>query len=108
MEIRFRSIFLAILFLVMMPATQVVAQSDEIDEDENTNLIEPEIERVEFDESQIDSYDFELAIYAGALALENFDTNLVVGIKLGYHVSEDFFVQGSYGVSESERPASRN
>ena len=51
MEIRFRSIFLAILFLVMMPATQLAAQSDEIDEDENTNLIEPEIERVEFDES---------------------------------------------------------
>jgi hypothetical protein len=84
-----------------MPAAQVAAQSDEIDEDENANLIEPEIERVEFDESQIDSYDFELAIYAGALALENFDTNPVVGLKLGYHVSEDFFVQGSYGVSDS-------
>ena len=101
MEIRFRSILLAITFLVMWPATQLAAQSDEIDEDENTNLIEPEIERVEFDESQIDSYDFELAIYAGVLALENFDTNEVVGLKIGYHVSEDFFVQGSYGISDS-------
>jgi len=101
MEIRFRSILLAITFLVMWPVTQLAAQSDEIDEDENSNLIEPEIERVEFDESQIDAYDFELAIYAGVLALENFDTNEVVGVKIGYHVSEDFFVQGSYGISDS-------
>jgi outer membrane beta-barrel protein len=101
MEIRFRSILLAITFFVMMPVTQLAAQSDEIDEDENTNLIEPEIERVEFDESQIDSYDFELAIYGGVLALEDFDTNPVVGLKIGYHVSEDFFVQGSYGNSDS-------
>jgi outer membrane beta-barrel protein len=101
MEIRFRSILLAITFIVMMPATELAAQSDEIDEDENTNLIEPEIERVEFDESQIDAYDFELAIYGGVLALENFDTNAVVGLKFGYHVTEDFFVQASYGKSES-------
>ena len=101
MEIRFRSILLAITLLVMMPVTQLAAQSDEIDEDENTNLIEPEIERVEFDESQIDSYDFEIAIYGGVLALENFDTNPVWGLKIGYHVSEDFFVQASYGNSDS-------
>jgi outer membrane beta-barrel protein len=101
MEIRFRSILLAITFLAMMPATELAAQNEEIDEDENTNLIEPQIERVEFDESQIDSYDFELAIYVGVLALENFDTNEVVGLKIGYHVTQDFFVQGSYGKSES-------
>ena len=101
MEIRFRSILLATTFLaLMMPATELAAQSVEIDEDENTNLIEPQIERVEFDESQIDSYDFELAIYGGVLAMEHFDTNAVVGLKIGYHVSEDFFVQGSYGKSD--------
>jgi outer membrane beta-barrel protein len=98
MEIRFRSILLAISFLTLtMPATRLAAQSDE---DESTNLIEPQIERVEFDESQIDSYDFEISIYGGVLAMENFDSNTVVGLKLGYHVSEDFFVQGSYGKSD--------
>jgi outer membrane beta-barrel protein len=84
----------------MMPATELAAQSIEIDEDENTSLIEPQIERVEFDESQIDSYDFELAVYGGVLAMEHFDTNAVIGLKFGYHVSEDFFVQASYGRSE--------
>ena len=99
MEIRFRSIFLASAWLIaMMPVTQVAAQSDE--EDQST-LIEPQIERIEFDESQIDSDDFEIAVYAGYLALEDFDTDIVTGIKLGYNVSEDFFVQASYGLGDS-------
>ena len=68
-EIRIRSIFLASAWVIaIMPATQVAAQSDEEDP---TNLIEPQIERVEFDESLIDSDDFEIAVYGGYLAIEN-------------------------------------
>jgi len=96
-EIRFRSILLvALLGLGFLTSTELAAQS----EDEESGLIEPQIERVDFDESLIDSYDFELALYAGYLGIENFDTNLVTGLKIGYHVSEDFFVQASYGSSE--------
>ena len=98
MEIRFRSFLLvALLGLGSLTSTELAAQSEE---EESGNLIEPQIERVDFDESLIDSYDFELALYAGYLAIENFDTNLVTGLKIGYHVSEDFFVQASYGTSE--------
>lgn len=98
MEIRFRGFLLALaLACSTLAVTEVAAQSDE---DADGNLIEPQIERVDFDESLIDSYDIELAIYAGLLAMENFDTNLVTGLKLGYHVSEDFFVQASFGRSE--------
>lgn len=62
MEIRFRSIFLAFGFLAAgLSWTGVLAQSDE---EEQTNLIQPQIERSEFDESLIDSDDFEIAIYA--------------------------------------------
>ncbi len=95
MEIRFRGIFLA---FVLAPAGVFAAQSDE---EEQTGLIEPQIERVEFDESLIDSDDFEIAVYAGYLALEDFDTGGVTGVKFGYHVTEDFFVRLSYGLAES-------
>jgi len=96
-EIRFRSILLvALLGLGFLTSTELAAQSEE----DESSLIEPQIERVDFDESLIDSYDFELALYAGYLAIENFDTNLVTGLKIGYHVSEDFFVQASYATSE--------
>ena len=97
MEIRFRSILLvALLGLGFLTSTELAAQSEE----DESGLIEPQIERIDFDESLIDSFDFELALYAGYLAVENFDTNLVTGLKIGYHVSEDFFVQGSYASSE--------
>ncbi|MEM7564359.1 MAG: outer membrane beta-barrel domain-containing protein, partial [Pseudomonadota bacterium] len=99
MEIRFRSIFLTLFsILVMTVNLPAMAQSDE---EEETNLIEPQIDRVDFDESLIDSDDFEFAAYAGYLALEDFDTNIVTGVKIGYHISEDFFVQGSLGLSTS-------
>ena len=76
----------------------ILAQSDEQDQ---SGLIEPQIERTEFDEALIDSNDFEFAAYAGYLALEDFDTSFVTGIKLGYHVTEDFFIQASYGLADS-------
>ncbi len=99
MEIRFRSIFLALAFLLaVLPAAEVAAQSDD---EEQTPLIEPQIERTEFDESLIDTADFGVAFYAGYLALEDFDTDFVTGIKLEYQISEDFFVQGSLGRGDS-------
>lgn len=97
MEIRFRSFLLVSLLGLFSLSTELAAQSEE---DDSGNLIEPQIERVEFDESKIDSFDFEIAVYAGYLAVENFDTNLVTGLRIGYHVSEDFFLQASFGKSE--------
>lgn len=97
MEIWFRSVLLVALLGLPVLSTELAAQSTE---DDSTNLIEPQIERVEFDESNIDSNDFEIALYTGFLAVENFDTNPVYGVRIGYHISEDFFVQGSYAQSD--------
>ena len=92
MENRFRSLFLAIQILIFSPS--LYAQSDG---DDQNNLIEPQIERIEFDESQIDVDDFEISVYSGLLAIEDFSTEIVKGLKIGYHISEDFFVQASLG-----------
>ena len=95
MEIRFRGIFLVMAAVLAMPAGEAAAQAGD---GEETVLVEPQIERSEFDESMIDSDDFEIALYTGYLAVEDFNTDFVIGIKLGYHVTEDFFVQASYGL----------
>lgn len=102
MEIRIRSILLALAWLgLILPFASAQAQSeDDVDVDEDS-LIEPQIERTEFDESLIDSDDFEISLYGGYLALEDFDTSFVTGIKLGYHVTEDFFMQFSLGRAEA-------
>ena len=95
MEVRFRGIFLVSLIIVAaLPVGRASAQGTE---EEETVLIEPQIERTEFDEAMIDSDDFEIAVYTGYLAVEDFNTDFVTGFKLGYHVTEDFFVQASWG-----------
>lgn len=83
----------------MLPASQAVAQSDE--EEETDSLIEPQIERTEFDESKIDSQDFEISIYGGYLSIDNFETDTVIGAKLGYHISENLFIQFNFGQGDA-------
>jgi outer membrane beta-barrel protein len=94
-EVWFRRIFLSLLAILMLSApARLLAQSDESDEG---GLVEPEIDRVEFDEAKINSDDFEIAFYSGLIAVEDFSTEVVSGFKIGYQVSENFFVQGSMG-----------
>ncbi len=100
MENRVLNIFLA---LALLAVTSVQAQTvDDIADDEvEQNLIEPQIERAEFDESLIDAQDFELTLYAGMLSIEDFGVQTVSGLKLSYHVNESFFVQTAIGESEA-------
>lgn len=85
----------------MTMATADLALAQSIEDDDDDSLIEPQIERIEFDESKIDSQDFEVSAYAGFLAVENFETDIVIGFNLAYHVSEDFFVRATYGQSDA-------
>jgi outer membrane beta-barrel protein len=39
------------------------------------------------------------------LSVEDFGTNAVYGATLAYHVSESFFIEGAYGVSDTEETA---
>ncbi len=100
MENRVLNIFLA---LALLAASSVQAQTvDEVAvDDAEQNLIEPQIERTEFDESLIDSEDFEVSVYAGMFSIEDFGVQSVFGFKIAYHVSESFFVQTAIGESEA-------
>ena len=99
MESRICRFFLSLVFLgIWLPTASQAAEKNE--EDQNS-LIEPQIERSEFNESIIDSEDFELTAYVGILSVEDFGTNSVLGIKLAYHVNEDVLVQFDYGLSEA-------
>lgn len=62
-------------------------------------VIQPEVKRAEFQESKIDTEDFELGFYAGYMSVEDFGTNPVYGLRLAYHITEDIFVEGVYGTT---------
>jgi outer membrane beta-barrel protein len=64
-------------------------------------VIDPEVERREIKEPAIDTEDFEIGAFAGVMSIEDFGSDLVYGIRLAYHVTEGFFVEGTAGRTEA-------
>ncbi len=60
-----------------------------------------QIERRDISEALIDSENFEITASAGILSIEDFGSNMVMVARLAYHISEDFFAEAAYGMSEA-------
>jgi outer membrane beta-barrel protein len=63
----------------------------------NAPVIDPELDRRNVKVPHIPSNNIEIGLFAGTYATENFGSNLVGGVRLGYHVTEDVFVEAVYG-----------
>ena len=63
----------------------------------NEQVIVPEVDRRPIKLPKFPSTDFEIGTYVGSYATKNFGTSLVYGVRLGYHITEDFFVEAVYG-----------
>lgn len=63
----------------------------------NQQVIVPEVDRRDVKLPRIPSNDFEAGLMAGTYSVQNFGANAVYGLRLGYHITEDFFVEGVYG-----------
>lgn len=63
-------------------------------------VIEPELERRDIDVAAIDTEDFEVGVFAGAMSIEDFGVNTSLGARLAYHISEKLFVELTAGASE--------
>ena len=59
-------------------------------------VIVPQVDRRNVKVPKIPSNDFELGLFTGTYATENFGSSNVSGVRLGYHITEDFFVEGAY------------
>ena len=64
------------------------------------SVIEPDVERREVKVADIDTEDFEIGAYYGIKSVEDFETNSVYGARLAYHISENLFIEGTYGQTE--------
>jgi len=60
-------------------------------------VVVPQVERREVKPPRYPSNDFEVGAFIGTYATQNFGSSLVYGLRLGYAITEDFFVQGVYG-----------
>ena len=67
---------------------------------EQEQVIRPDIYRRDIVVPKIDTEDFEVTAFYGVLDIEDFGSEPVYGIRAAYHVTEDFFVEATYGESE--------
>jgi outer membrane beta-barrel protein len=98
METRFRSLFLSLLLMIF--CTTLSAAEPAAGSDQQSPLIEPDIQRQQFDEALINVDDFELMLALGYLSIEDFGVNTLMVARLNYHVNEDIFLQVAYGQSK--------
>jgi outer membrane beta-barrel protein len=56
-------------------------------------IVVPEVARREVRLPRFPSNDFDVGLYAGTYSTQNFGASAVSGLRLGYHITEDFFVQ---------------
>ncbi len=73
----------------------------------NEQVIVPQVDRRDVKVPKIPSNDFEIGLFAGTYATQNFGSNAVSGVRLGYHITEDFFVEGTYGQTKVSDEAFR-
>jgi outer membrane beta-barrel protein len=63
----------------------------------NEQVVVPEVDRREVRPPHFPSNDFELGLFAGTYATQNFGSSAVSGLRLGYHITEDIFVESALG-----------
>lgn len=96
------------LFLIAFSASTLVsftstAAAEDGDVEINPIIVvEPDNQQREAYEAQIDSEFFEIGAYAGILAIEDFGSSGVVGLKASFHATEDFFLQANMGQAEAK------
>jgi outer membrane beta-barrel protein len=61
----------------------------------NEQVVVPQVERRDLKLPRFPSKDIEVGAFAGVYSTENFGANAVYGLRLGYHITEDFFVQAN-------------
>ncbi len=63
----------------------------------NDQVVIPQVDRRDIEKPKFPSNDFEIGLFTGTYATQNFGSSWVYGARIGYHITEDFFVQGAYG-----------
>jgi len=106
MESRVRILFLTVLLGLSGIAFAADEKANQDDKSLNQiiqqePIIQPEIKRREITDTDIGSDNFEITAYSGLLSIEDFGVGSVYGFRLDYHITEDFFFEGTIGQSKA-------
>jgi outer membrane beta-barrel protein len=73
----------------------------------NEQVIVPQVERREVKLPRFPSKDFEIGVFGGTYSTQDFGAHAVGGLRLGYHISEDIFVEAVYAQTKVNDEAFR-
>lgn len=91
---------LALILLLALTGTAAAAEPrSEPPRETPEQVVEPQLDRRDVVVPRIDTEDFEVGVYGGILSVEDFGSEPVAGVRLAYHVSEDYFLEGVFGKS---------
>jgi outer membrane beta-barrel protein len=74
---------------------------------DDDQVVVPKVERRDIKLPRFPSRDFEVGAFVGTYATQNFGASAVGGLRVGYHITEDFFVLGAFGTTKVSDEAFR-
>jgi outer membrane beta-barrel protein len=77
-------------------AASLAAPSAGAAEPDNAVIV-PQVDRREIKLPKFPSNDFEVGLFGGIYSTQNFGSSVAGGVRVAYHINEDFFVEGSAG-----------
>ena len=86
-----RRLFSQCIAIASFAAGSALAAQEVLPADDQ--VIQPQIDRRDIKIPQIPSNDLEAGVYAGTYSTDGFDASVVRGVRLGYHVTEDYFFE---------------
>jgi outer membrane beta-barrel protein len=74
---------------------------------EEEPIIKPPVEEKKVNEAKIDTEYLEIGPFYGVYATDGFGASGVYGLRLAYHLTEDVFFEGSFGMTQIDQSAFR-
>jgi outer membrane beta-barrel protein len=85
-----------LLLAIALAASCATAFAADAPPPKSDQVVVPEVDRRDISVPKFPSNDFEIGAFAGTYSTQNFGASAVGGLRLGYHITEDFFVEGVY------------
>jgi outer membrane beta-barrel protein len=83
--------------MAALGAASVAALAQSTPPANTDQVVVPQVDRRDIEKPKFPSNDFEVGLFTGTYATQNFGSSWVYGARIGYHITEDFFVEGVYG-----------
>ena len=89
--------FCKAVLAIALAATTLGALAQSTPPRNNDQVVIPQVDRRDIEKPKFPSNDFEVGLFTGSYSTQNFGSSWVYGARIGYHITEDFFVEGVYG-----------